>query len=507
MSSTPINIDNISLPSIGYYDKDKNKDNSNSYDKINNILLTSCANNNVDSKTGSAVYNNIISGSNTAVTVTNQTANYLACQLASVRNRSYDSRDFKLIGDQPTVEAIFKRLSNVKWGLAIIFIITIYLLINGFFGSLDLSANIFSIIEKNSTFDIGYWIGLLIGLTLPVILICIFFKKIACNNLNNLNKYEITNNQYGIQNTLNETNVSLDYSILILFVLFIYAFAAALLTIKSESFSKPIYISIIGSILFILALFIYLFYSFIPFFDTADKDKMGKKTPKALRLFINSEPNDPHEDVSSILSNQHQDSSMRKAFFLTAMVIFIGSIIFFMVGSKNGFLNGLLGSTAILVVPILWVFNFYVAINFFYLFPVLMIVLRFIRYIFMSGLYLMSLKMDSFKDKFSDDLKEELDNFKNYSPTWSLFGVDALKGILNMNGYSNDFSKIFIPEDNNSKNLSDNKYIASGLLSLFTTTIGENTNYKGLILSGIVLLLTIIISMIILFGVVKIQEI
>ena len=505
MSSTPINIDNINLPKIGYYDKDISKENNNSYEKINDILKHSCATTNIDANTGSIVYNNVISGNNSSVSVTNQTANYLACQLASLRNRSYDTRDFKAIGDQPTVQDMFSKLSRFKWILAILFGITLYLLIYGFFGSLDLASNIFSIIEKNSTFNVGYWVGLLLGLSLPIILICIFYSRIVCNNLNELNKFEITKDPYGIQNP-NPNNINLDYSILILFTLFIYAFAAALLTIKSTAFSKFIYTGIIGSILLVLAVFIYLFYSFIPFFDTADEKNINKKTPRALRLFINSDPNDPHEDVSNIITNQHQDSSMRKAFLLTAMAIFIGAILFFMIGSKNAFFNGLLGSTAILVVPVLWVFNFYIAINFFYLYPVMMIILRFIRYILMSGLYVISLKSESFKDNFSDDLKEELENFQNYSPSWSLFGVDALKSILNIYGYTNDFSKFFIPEENSSKNISNNKYLASGLLSIFTTTLGENTNYKGLILSGSVLLLTIIISIIILFGIVKIQK-
>ena len=124
----------------------------------------------------------------------------------------------------------------------------------------------------------------------------------------------------------------------------------------------------------------------------------------------------------------------------------------------------------------------------------------------MAGLYVISLKAESFKDKFSEDLVEQLDNFQNYSPTWSLFGVDALKGILNIFGYSNDFSKFFIPEEDISKNITNNKYLASGLLSIFTTTLGDNTNYKGLILSGLVLLITIIVSIIILFGIIKIQQ-
>jgi hypothetical protein len=72
-----------------------------------------------------------------------------------------------------------------------------------------------------------------------------------------------------------------------------------------------------------------------------------------------------------------------------------------------------------------------------------------------------------------------------------------------MFGYENLFSQSIIPENNNSNNLSNNKFISSGFLPHFLI---EN-NKGGMFLSIIITILTIIFSYIILFGVTQIQNI
>ena len=127
----------------------------------------------------------------------------------------------------------------------------------------------------------------------------------------------------------------------------------------------------------------------------------------------------------------------------------------------------------------------------------------------MTGLYIMLEKKPELKDNISDELLNQLDNFKNYSPTWGLIGIDELKLLLNVFGYDNIFSKGIIAENNNSKNISNNKFISSGLfkfISNFMVT-KDQSNMKGIILSIINLVVTILISCIILFGIVKVQNI
>ena len=126
----------------------------------------------------------------------------------------------------------------------------------------------------------------------------------------------------------------------------------------------------------------------------------------------------------------------------------------------------------------------------------------------MSIIYILSEKSSSMKDSFSDDLVDQLENFKNYSPSWGLIGIDELKLLLNIFGYQNDFSKLIIPENNDGKNISENKIVSSGALGFIFQMIAnkENTNMNGIIYSIVIMALTILISIIILFGVAKVNK-
>ena len=550
--SSPINVkDTPTLPYIGYYDNnnglvdtDSTNPNFYTYDTLTKNLTASCKIKDdnpgiyksndplinkylpkIDGKyptdlnipfylAKTGVLDNSLSGAVEIACKDNKTAltnqiKYLTCQLENVRNRVYNSEDFKLNGGNLSIQSIFKKFGNLKIFLVIIFLVTMYLVISGFFGSMDIASNVFSIIEKNSEFTYSYWIGLLLGLALPILILCLIYTKIVCKNLNDLEQYEIYNeavetedNPYGVKKEISSDLKKFDFLTLILFILLIYAFVAVLFTIKKSAFSNVIYTSIIGTILFIIAIFIYIMYAYIPFFNTTDGNQMMKHQSRPLQLFIEQQT-----DVSNIISNQHEDSKVRKAFFMTAVVVFIFASIFFIMKSSNSFVNGLFGSSAILIMPILWVFNFFLAIQYFYIFPIILIVFRFIRYMLMSIIYILSEKSSSMKDSFSDDLVNQLDNFKNYSPSWGLIGIDELKLLLNVFGYENDFSKSIISENNDGKNISENKFVSSGLLGFIFQRIAnkENTNINGMIYSGVIMVLTILISIIILIGVAKVN--
>jgi hypothetical protein len=546
--SSPINVTGTpTLPNIGYYNNNGSVDNSPTnpnfytYKTLTDNLTKSCSISNsapgIYNPSDSSISSNLPSGTapldvpfylgktglllnslqqtvdkaclNNRTGLTNQ-IQYLTCQLENVRNRVYNSEDFKLGGGNLSIKSIFEKFGNLKIFLVIIFLVTMYLIISGFFGSMDLASNVFSIIEKNSEFTYSYWIGLLVGLALPVIVLCIIYTKIVCKNLQDLEQYEIYNdavstedNPYGIKTPISSDLKKFDLLTLVLFILLIYAFVAVLFTIKKSAFSNLIYTAIIGAILFIISIFIYIMYAYIPFFNSADGNQMMKNEARPLRLFIEQQT-----DVSNIITNQQEDGKVKKAFFMTAVVVFIFASIFFIMKSSNSFVNGLFGSSAILIMPILWVFNFFLAIQYFYIFPIILIVFRFIRYMLMSIIYILSEKSSSMKDSFSDDLVDQLENFKNYSPSWGLIGISELKLLLNVLGYQNDFSKSIISENNDGKNISENKFVSSGALGFIFQMIAnkENTNMNGIIYSIVIMALTILISIIILFGVAKVNK-
>ena len=123
----------------------------------------------------------------------------------------------------------------------------------------------------------------------------------------------------------------------------------------------------------------------------------------------------------------------------------------------------------------------------------------------MSIIYIITEKNSSLKDKFSEDLLEKLDNFKNYTPSWGLLGIDEMKLFLGIMGYENEFSRSIVSENNTDKNLSHNKFVASGAFGfIFNMILGKDTNIKGIIYSAVLFILTILISIIILFGIVKV---
>ncbi len=170
----------------------------------------------------------------------------------------------------------------------------------------------------------------------------------------------------------------------------------------------------------ILAIFFYLMYAFIPFFSTAGTEKVDKENKRKLELFI-----DQQDDVSGISTNQHQDRKIKKTFMITFIIIFVLAFVFFVISNYDivslgvpeiikDFAMGLFGSSAILVIPIIWVLNFILAIQYFYIYPIILLVFRFIRYAMMASLYIFTNleRFASLKDNFSDELNYQLDNFK-----------------------------------------------------------------------------------------------
>jgi hypothetical protein len=442
---------------------------------------------------------NTVQSTNDKTLITNQ-IQYLVCQLINARNRYYSSDNFPLINDYSTVQSTFTKFGpNMKIVLALIFIITMYFLVSGFFSSFDIAANIMNILQKDSDYSYKYWVGILIGLLVPVLFLTTTYTFKIKQNLNDLQKNEITNNPYGIESTIPQSNINIDYLTLVLYILLIYAFVAVLFTIKKSSFNNLIYTILTGSIFIVLTILIYILYGYIPFFNTTEQGQMLKTGPQPLRLFIDTPTKDIPEDTSDITTNQSEDSALRKVFLLTVMAVFIITIIYFYLKSSNPFIKGFLGSSAILILPMLWVINFVIGIQYFYIYPIFLLVVRFFRYIIMLILYIAT--KDKSITSFSDDLVKQLENFKNYTPSWGLVGVDELKLLLNMMGYENLFSKAIIGNNDNSSSISNNKFISSGLLGFF---IEKNTN--GILFSVLIGVITFIISVIVLYGIVKIQN-
>jgi len=422
-------------------------------------------------------------------TIINQ-IQYPTCQLTKERNRYYDPSTFNMFTNTPSLKDIFNTYSSLKPFLVFIFSMTIYLLLSGLFGSMDMVTNIFNIISNNKL-TIWYWGGLLLGIIIPVIILIVVYANII-KKFRNFEKYDITNNPYGVKNDITKNDQNIDYMTLVLYIFLLYALIAVLFTIKKSFFGLYINNLLIIIVLTIITIFLYIFYSYLPFLNLTNEKGISSNQP--LKLYISEQ-----ETESKIKTNKDEVKDMQYAFMVTFIIMFILTIIYFVVNTQSQLFSGLLSTSAILFIPLIWIFNIIIAINYFYYYPVILIVVRFIRYIIMAILYIITEKYSVIKDNFSEDLVEQLNNFKDYTPTWGLIGIDEIKLFLNTMGYKNEFSSSIIPNNEVGKNVSQNKFISSGFLNYIVMSfIGKDKNIKGIIYGIVLFFLTIIVSAIVL---------
>lgn len=550
-NSNLINVsDTPTLPNIGYYDKDTYSNNNddpniNSYNVLYNNLEENCKFSS-DSNNLNGIYNEIPNelkditninkmdvpyyfaklgkldknslktqinklNRNNILEYSGNQIQYLVCQLINARNRYYNATDFVQIARNSSLYGIFEKFGkNLVIPLCIIFIITIYFLVSGMFSSIDISSNIINIIQNSGeTTSVFYWLGILFGLIFPAVCIIFSYNSIIKQNLKDLEKDNITNNPYGEQTILSNKDLNIDYLSMILIVVLIFTLIGVLFTIRSKSFGNIMYVSLTSFIFILISLLIFVMYYFIPYYNTAELGKLYESSPNNLQLFIDVPDNNKPQDVSFIYSNQTQNNTLKIVFTITAVFIFILTLIFINIYSGvysgnssffGAFFKGMLGSSAILIIPILWVINILIGIQYFYIYPIFLILIRFLRYLGMLIIYMLNKNKQN--PHYSDDLKKTLDNFQNYSSSWGFFGIEELKNIMAMAGFENLFSKSIIPENNNSNDISNNKFISSALLGFFVLN-----NNSGIAVSILFISITLIISIVILFVFLKIQNI
>lgn len=437
---------------------------------------------------------------------------FLACQLAFARNRTYNSADFDVFNSSMSVKDVFDKFANIKIVMYLIFILSIYFLVQGFFSSIDVAGNMMNLVEENASKNVAYYISLGFGIAVPVLILCIMFVKQVCGSLESTEKWNITNYYDGgtSKEKVNSGFKNLDYSVLMIFLFLIYGLVVGLFVITKESVGPTIHILLVSAIFFIISIFLYLFYNFIPFFATADIKNYGKDDID-LKLYIDDEG---RKQADKISSNQKQIQNLQKVFIQTAIVILHIFIVYVISsksmknvkGIKKDIFSGFLGASAILMIPIIWVTNFILATKYFYTYPLVLLGFRFIRYIGMAILYgqysyAQEYGLEGFfsGDSFTDELKDQLDDFSTYSPSWNLVGMDLIKSLMNLNGYENIFSKKYTNQ-NKANNLGSNKYVMPGLFSYLgkDKDQDEDLTKNKLMIQGIIAVITAIITYILL---------
>jgi hypothetical protein len=447
--------------------------------KDKNCTIKSDGNNLTTADIDTMIRNGVRSDQNIAV----DQIKYLACQVANGTTRVYDSSKTKSDIPNMTVRSTFEMLPQYKLILIVAFFFAMYLFIYGLLSSFDVSINILNVIRSNSALSLSYWAGLLFGMSIPfVTLVLLFIYMSRKDNSENVSKKNITTNPDGVP-VEKKPLPQMDYVLILLFMFVIYGLIAVLFIIPEGIVSNNILYSFFAYGIFILiTVLLYIFYMSIPTFD-------GTSIARNITQFFVKEGS---ESVEFMKNNSL--SNFRKAFFMMIGAIFVFGITFFIVANQpryDSFLSnmyiGFLSAFAILLMPVVWLFNATFAINYFLFYPIVLIGIRFLRSISMSYLHYSYLDKD--RSNLSDDFIEQLEHINDYSPSWNLIGIGPIKGILNLNGFDNEFSKTFIDSRNTQKNLAQDKYVFTGMFRTFM----QNNN-KNIIINIIIFILTVIFS-------------
>lgn len=440
---------------------------------------------------------------------------YLACQVAQMHAREYNSDTFPKKVGLSNLREIFTKFITIKPYLIVIFFLSMFLFFQGLFSSIDVGYNVASNLFKGDTGNnVSYWAGLLFGIAIPFLIILSIFSDEICKGLKRQNHFDITNNPFGTKEAPTVEEKNMDYMMIALFILFIYGFIGVLYTIGSmDSKLNGMVLFLVTAVMGILAFFIYIFYMYTPYLTSTGNEGTSGKLNKPFSLYVFKV-----DDVDTIHSNQNEDRGTKKVFQISAVVIYILAMMYFKVQQNNIGLNtwygsiikGMTGAGAILVLPIIWVVNTILAVKFFYIYPVLLIIARGIRY-FVTLLIYGALQTrglgDRLREAFSEDFLESMgqNEMKNYSPSWGLIGISLLKTWMNICGFDNKFSKEIVNDSNNQKDISQNKYTSSFILGRML--IKDNKNGMDMKYSISILAITAIVSSILLFGVEKVQNI
>ncbi len=440
---------------------------------------------------------------------------YLACQVAQMHAREYNSDIFPKKVGLSNLREIFTKFITIKPYLIVIFFLSMFLYFQGLFSSIDIGYNVATNLFKGDVGNnIGYWAGLLFGIAIPFLIILSLFSDEICKGLKRQNHFDITNNPFGTKEAPTTEEKNMDYMMVALFILFIYGFIGVLYTIGSmDTKFNGMVLFLVTAVMGILAFFIYIFYMYTPYLTSTGNEGTMDKKKKPFSLYVFKV-----DDVDSIQSNQNEDRGTKKVFHISAFIIYVLAMMYFKVqqnSSSTGsmfssIIKGMTGAGAILVLPIIWVINTILAVKYFYIYPVLLIIARGVRY-FATLLIYGALQTrglgDRLREAFSEEFLESMgqNEMKNYSPSWGLIGISLLKSWMNTCGFDNKFSKEIVEESNTQKDLSQNKYTSSFILGRML--IKDNRNGMDMKYTMTILILTIVISSIVLFGVEKVQNI
>ncbi len=432
----------------------------------------------------------------------NQTL-FNACQTIMSQTRMYD---VNTLSDHEQIGLLYfftnKKLKTLKPLFIGILAITIYLLVQGTLSSFDLAFNISSVISSRSVPTKSFLLGAILGILIPMI-ITIFVANRQIDRTNNkYANYDISNVAYGTKvGSGSKENDKGMMTGLILGTYFCIMIIYYIIQRKDMSSMSKIFISFI--LLLLLTTILFLTYYWIPIlsFGSDNPDDAAFGILPKLRVWLTGLD---QKDISQVTSNKYIGYYLQRFFSIFAIVILIVTGLYISrpmkpaLGFVSSIIEGIMASCSILALPILWVINWMIGMKYFVGYPMILLIVRFLRYplyyIFRS-MYLGNPILQSQNPK----LRAEFDKPQNYTAPWDLLGLTLFKFLIKMNGNKALYSEMFVDPANGYKDISSNSYVTG---HFFRMGMKRTSGYSKYIHHGMTVIISFIIFMFILFGVI-----
>ncbi len=440
---------------------------------------------------------NIYLEKNTSPSITQD--QYNACQTVLSRTRMYDVSKLVQGGAFYGLEDIFKQLKSLRMILLVVLLLSIYFLVQGTLGSADLGFNIANFISSRSSPSTSFLMGAFIGILVPAILSAYMAKEQIKKTNDRFGTIDVSNTPYGEKVQTDKKQESNDITLVIALIVIAYICVMIIYnTMRSKSTSPLIKIATCAIIFLILTVVLFLLFYWAPIVSYANDESVDRAYTinRPLKVWLKG---DDMYDVSSVTSNAYVDRYLRRYFAIYALVALSVTILYLcksnkpIMGFGGGALEGLMASCAIVALPILWIFNWFIGIKFFIGYPMVLMMFRFMRYPLYTMLRWYYLGNPELQSKLPQ-MRGEFEKPESYTAPWDLIGITIFKYILKFNGNKALYSELFVDPRDGVKDISGNSYVIGHFMRMgMKSTSGPFDVYHHALTFAITLLVFVFI--------------
>ncbi len=431
------------------------------------------------------------------------------CQTVISRSREYNVKDLLTSGVFYGISDYFIKLKQIRPVLLIILLISVYLLVQGTLSSADIAFKISSLVSNRSYPSYTFIFGILLGIGLPALMSIILSRRQILRTNSKLGTYDISDNNYGKKVSTDKSQQKSDVSLVAIMLGLAYTFIFIIYySMRNKNNSPFVKIGISAIFYILLTCIIFLLFYWAPLVSYANDEEEDRAfgMSRPLKVWTKGEDN---KDINEVISNKYIDRYLRRYFAIYALVA-LGICVIYLTqsntqqkGGFSAFIEGIMASCAIIALPILWIFNWYMGLKLFIGYPMILMMARYLRYplyYFLRKMYLENPKLQAECGK----LKEEFTKPESYTAPWDLMGVTLFKYIIKMSCSRGLYSDLFVDYRDGYRDISSNAYVTGHVFRIGMKDKNGPFDYYHHIITFVV---TLIIYLFLLFSVIGKQNI